>query len=187
MKLEPQITFRQFEPTAETKESIRKHVAKLDEICNQIVHCRVLVEMPHQHHRDGNLYQVRIDLSVPDEEIAVSHESAAHTESRDLNVAIRDAFNEAQRKLEDYVNRHRRYVKEHSDLPHAKIRMILSHADHGFLDTLDGREIYFHRNSVVNAKFDDLKPGTEVTFVEEQGEKGPQASTVHVVGRHHRL
>jgi cold shock CspA family protein len=65
--------------------------------------------------------------------------------------------------------------------------VILPHADHGFLETPDGREIYFHRNSVLNAKFDDLVSGTEVAFAEEQGDKGPQASTVHVVGRHHHL
>ncbi len=187
MKLEPQIAFRHFEPTPETREKIVEHIAKLDEFCNQIMHCRVMVEMPHKHHVSGNLYQIRIDLTVPDEEIAVSHETAEHTESRDLDVAIRDAFKAVRRKLEDYVRRHRRYVKEHADLPHAKIRVILPDADHGFLETPDGREVYFHRHSVVDAKFDDLVTGTEVTFVEEQGEKGPQASTVHVVGRHHHL
>jgi cold shock CspA family protein len=46
-------------------------------------------------------------------------------------------------------------------------------------------EIYFHRNSVLDADFDKLKIGTEVRFVEEAGDKGPQASTVKVVGKHH--
>jgi cold shock CspA family protein len=54
----------------------------------------------------------------------------------------------------------------------------------GFLRTSDGREIYFHRNSVLDGGFDKLRPGTAVTFVEEQGEQGPQASTVHVTGKH---
>jgi cold shock CspA family protein len=38
---------------------------------------------------------------------------------------------------------------------------------------------------VVNASFDQLEPGTEVRFSEEAGDEGPQASTVHVIGKHH--
>jgi cold shock CspA family protein len=52
--------------------------------------------------------------------------------------------------------------------------------DHGFLESLDGLEIYFHRNSVLNGGFAKLKPGMRVTYVEEEGENGPQASTVKI-------
>jgi cold shock CspA family protein len=55
--------------------------------------------------------------------------------------------------------------------------------DYGFLETPDGREVYFHKNSVLHNGFEQLKVGTEVYYAEEQGEKGPQASTVRVVGR----
>ena len=58
---------------------------------------------------------------------------------------------------------------------------------YGFLRTLDDREIFFHRNSVVNGEFKRLAVGTEVSFVEELGEKGPQASTVKLVGRHNHV
>jgi len=54
----------------------------------------------------------------------------------------------------------------------------------GFLQTSAGRELYFHRNSVLNDKFSRLSPGTRVTFVEEMGDKGPQASTVRLLGKH---
>jgi cold shock CspA family protein len=57
--------------------------------------------------------------------------------------------------------------------------------DYGRIETLDGRLVYFHRNSVVGADFAELKIGAEVRFHEEAGERGPQASTVHVVGKHH--
>jgi cold shock CspA family protein len=55
------------------------------------------------------------------------------------------------------------------------------------LVTADGREIYFHRNALVGGSFDALEEGTEVRFAEVDGEKGPQASTVHVVGKRHLL
>jgi cold shock CspA family protein len=54
----------------------------------------------------------------------------------------------------------------------------------GFIATADGREIYFHKNSVLNGGFARLKPGTAVAFAEEDGEKGPQASTVRLLGKH---
>ena len=57
--------------------------------------------------------------------------------------------------------------------------------DYGTIETPDGREIYFHRNSVLNADFDRLENGASVRFTEEMGEKGPQASSVHIEGRHH--
>ena len=54
----------------------------------------------------------------------------------------------------------------------------------GFLASADGREIYFHRNSVLDNAFASLSPGQRVTFFEEIGEKGPQASTVKPLGKH---
>ena len=54
-----------------------------------------------------------------------------------------------------------------------------------FIAASDGREIYFHRNSVTDGKFDDLKVGQEVRFSEAAGDKGPQATSVRPVGKHH--
>ncbi len=54
----------------------------------------------------------------------------------------------------------------------------------GFIEASDGREIYFHRNSVLNGGFADLSVGARVTFAEEMGDKGPQASTVKLMGKH---
>jgi cold shock CspA family protein len=52
----------------------------------------------------------------------------------------------------------------------------------GFLEAPDGREVYFHRNSVLEG-FETLEVGSEVRFAEEQGIEGPQASTVSLVGK----
>jgi cold shock CspA family protein len=54
----------------------------------------------------------------------------------------------------------------------------------GFLQAADGHEVYFHRNSVLDDAFSRLTVGTHVTFVEEIGEKGSQASTVKLLGKH---
>jgi cold shock CspA family protein len=185
MQLPLQIHFHNLGHSETTENRIREKAAKLDRFYNHILSCRVVVEVPHRHHEHGNLYQVRIDLTVPGEEIVVNREPALHTDYRNLDIALRDAFDAAKRQLEGYVRRRRGLVKAHEALPHARVSKLVPEEDYGFLRTLEGRDVYFHRQSVLHDGFDRLEVGTEVTFVEEAGRKGPQASTVQPVGRHH--
>jgi cold shock CspA family protein len=76
-------------------------------------------------------------------------------------------------------------VKHHEPPPHGRIAKFFPEEGYGEIETLDGRLVYFHQNSVVDADFSKLETGSEVRFVEEMGEKGPQASTVYVIGKHH--
>jgi cold shock CspA family protein len=123
---------------------------------------------------------VRIDLIVPGDELVVDRQV-----DEDLYVAIRDAFHAARRKLEDYARRQRGAVKVHEASPHARVVKLFPDEGYGFLETPDGREVYFHRNSVKDSGFDRLEIGTEVRFAEESGEQGPQASAVIIVGKRH--
>jgi cold shock CspA family protein len=97
-------------------------------------------------------------------------------------VAIRDAFDAARRRLEDYARKQRGDVKVYEQLPLAQVQKIFPQQGYGFLETTDGREIYFHRNSVLHPGFDGLAIGTKVRFAEELGQEGPQASSVAIAG-----
>jgi len=184
MKLPLQISFRHLPRTPEVEAAIEENATRLDRFVDRIMSCRVVVDMPHQHHQHGNLYQVRIDLTVPDDELVVNREPSRHTAYKDVRLAIADAFATAARLLEDYIRRRRQTVKSHEEVPRARVARLFPKADYGFLATPDGRDVYFHRNSLLGADFDRLEIGTEVSFVEELGENGPQASTVKVAGRH---
>ncbi len=184
MKTPLQITVRNVSVPGPLEEVIRQKVAKLEEFCDQIMGCRVLVDMPHRHHQHGNLYQVRIDLTVPGKEIVVNREPSAHVANRDPDVAVGDAFAAVARQLEDYVRQHRRLVKHHEPTPQARVARLFPKEDYGFLVTAEGREIFFHRNSLLHGDFEHLQVGTAVTFAEEEGAKGPQASTVKILGHH---
>ncbi len=173
-----QITFRGMESSAAVEESIREHVAKLDRYYDGIISCRVVLEAPHQKHHQGNLFHVSIDIKVPGSEILISRDKGDKHSHEDAHVAIRDAFLSARRRLEEYGRRQRGDVKVHPEQPNATVARTFPDQDYGFLITPDGREIYFHRNSVLNMSFDALRVGAAVHFVEETGEKGPQASTV---------
>jgi len=187
MQLPIQIAFHNMDRSEVLEDKVREHAAKLDEFCDHIMSCRVVVEVPHHHHHAGNQYQVRIDVTVPDGEIVVNREAPEHTAYKEFDVALRDAFDAARRQLEDYVRRRRGLTKEHEALPHAKVSKLFPEEGYGFLQTPDGREIYFQRHSVLHEAFDRLQIGTEVSFAEEAGKKGPQASTVKLVGRHGHL
>jgi ribosomal subunit interface protein len=185
MELPLQITFRHMEPSPAIEARITEHVQKLDRYHDRITSCRVVVEAPHKHHHKGRLYHVAVDLGVPDGRLVASRERDLHHAHEDVYVAIRDAFDAVRRQLDGYVSRRRGEVKTHEPELRGRIIAIVPERDFGRIATMDGREIYFHRNSVVGARFDTLVVGTEVRLVETTGAEGPQASTVHVLGRTH--
>jgi len=165
---------------------IRKRAVKLNRFYGKITGCRILVESPHRHHHKGKLYHIRIDLTVPGGELLIKREPSHHSSHQDIYVAIRDAFNAARRKLQDYARVQRGNVKVHLSEPYARVTKLFPAEDFGFLETTEGREIYFHKNSVLEPGFDRMKVGDEVHFTEEQGAKGPQASTVRLTRKGQR-
>jgi len=98
-------------------------------------------------------------------------------------LAVRGAFNSARRKLQEHARLRRSDVKTHEPNLMATISRIFLKEGYGYLETVDGREIYFHANSVLGGTFRKLKTGTRVQFVEETGLKGLQASTVRIIKR----
>jgi cold shock CspA family protein/ribosome-associated translation inhibitor RaiA len=205
MEIPLQITFRNMSPSRAIEDNIREKASKLEAFYDRIMSCRVIVEAPHRHHRKGKVYEVRIDVTVPGGELVInrspkrlkaakpslaeppetklieSHEPSKHAAHTDVYVAIRDAFNAAGRKLQDHAHRQSGAIKVHEGPPRARVAKLFPEERYGFLETPDGREIYFHGNSVLQPGFDDLDVGAEVYFAEERGEKGPQASTVRFV------
>jgi cold shock CspA family protein len=137
--------------------------------------CRVTVEESQRRQHQGKLFSVRIDITVPGRELVVNR-----VEHEDLYVAVRDAFDAAKRQLEEQARKRRGDVKTHLEMPRGKVVKIFPFDGYGFIVSNDGREIYFHRNSVIEPSFDRLEEGTEVAFLEEQGKEGPQAVRVAV-------
>ena len=132
MKVEPVITFRNLAPIEWVEEDVQERVARLESACDEITACRVLVEVPHRRHHHGNRFHIRIDLSVPGHEIAVSLAPDLHAQQRELKarsaekrveieaarkdgrLVIRQAFDRARRRLRDYAQRRRLAVKAHT-------------------------------------------------------------------------
>jgi cold shock CspA family protein len=185
MQIPLELVFRNIQKTDSIEQLIQEKVSKLEQICNYIISCRVAVEKPQEHQRVGNPYRVRIDIKVPPGHEIVVVRDSSHGDMHDpLSTIIRDAFNAARRRLRRLVELQRRDVKLH---PRQSVEALVSRLfnveGYGFLRTTEGREIYFHRNSVINDDFDRLQLGTGVRFEEELGEEGPQATSVQIIER----
>jgi ribosomal subunit interface protein len=187
MQLPIQITFRDIEHSDFIEAKVRDRAARLDRFFDHIMSCRVTIEAPHKHKHKGNIYQVKIDITVPGNEIVVSKGSENNHAHEDAYVVIRDAFDAATRRLEDYVRRLRGDKKTHEVRPHGSIVELFPEMDYGIIKTSDDREIYFHRNSIIDENFNDLEIGNEVHFHEMPGDDGPKASTVYIEGKHHTV
>jgi ribosome-associated translation inhibitor RaiA len=177
-----QITFRGIRHSDAIEARIREKAAELARFDEQIMSCHVTVEAPHHHHHKGNLCAVRMDLRLPGKEIVVDRE---HHE--DPYVAIRNTFEAAVRQLEDYARRRRGDVKQHEVPAHGVVTKLFRDEGFGFLQTPDGIDVYFHENSVAGSAFSALELGDEVrvALADAESVKGPQASAVTPVGKHH--
>ena len=127
-----QVSFRGLAHSDAIEADVQDRVAWLEQFYSGIVRCRVLIDLPHRHRRDGRPLHVRIEMTVPGgSPIVVNHEPSLHghlkdvggethrkvTEidgaHRDAQVALHDAFDAARRRLEDFARERRGDVKTH--------------------------------------------------------------------------
>jgi hypothetical protein len=129
MMLTPSITLRGFGRSPALEADVRRRIAKLETFYPSIIGCRVLVEHAQKHHHAGNRFHVRIDLTVPGGELVIAHDASRHGEQRELQavtgrkadepapqrkyvqIAVREAFEAARRRLQDFARRQRGDVK----------------------------------------------------------------------------
>lgn len=119
MQLPLQVTFRHMESSPALEARIAELAAKLDHVYERIMSCRVVVEAPHQHHRQGQLYSVRIDVKVPGGELFVDSERDLHHAHEDPFMAAHDAFDAMRRQLEGFAQKQRGDVKHHGPVARA--------------------------------------------------------------------
>jgi cold shock CspA family protein/ribosome-associated translation inhibitor RaiA len=185
MQTPVEIEFQGMEAKPQIQAALAKHVADLEQRFGRVTACRVVLKAPGAHHRTGGLYEVNIRLALPDgREVNVDRTALADERHSDLEFAINDAFNRARRQLQDRVRELQGKIKHHERPPIGTVVQLDPLGEFGLLESSDGQEIYFHRNSVLDGDYARLAVGSRVTYAEEMGEKGPQASTVKLMGKH---
>ncbi len=184
MQTPVEIEFQGMMSTPKIQASIAAHVARLEERFGRATACRVVLKGPSERHQTGGLYEVNIRVALPDgREVNVARTPGADERHADLAFALNDAFKRARRLLQDHARQLQNRVKQHDGPPLGTVVRIDPSGEFGFIASADGDELYFHRNSVL----DDpkrLEVGARVSFAPSMGEKGPQASTVKLLGKH---
>ena len=179
MQVPLEISTRWIDLAPPLEAELRKRAGRLERHSDRITSCRIAVERPTgNHHQEGGPYRVRVDITVPGSELV------ADKSDEEIYAAIREAFDAAERQVEDFSQRRRGDVKTPVLPPEGEVVRIFPDEGFGFLTAPDGREVYFHRNAVLDPPgFDRLEVGSRVRFAEEQGFEGPQATTVNMVGK----
>ncbi len=187
MQIPVEITFKEIDRSDAVEARIRELATRLERVFDRVIRCDVMVETPHRHQHKGRQFHVRVRLTVPGGEIVSSHDPGPDERHEDVYVAIRDAFAAAKRQLEEYA---RKSLKRGEGAPrlrngssHGRVTFLDVEKAWGWIEPDDGRRVYFHRNSV-RGGVEQLDVGDEVRFTEEEGNEGPQASTVDRIGQH---
>jgi ribosomal subunit interface protein len=173
MQIPLQITFHEVEHSDALEQHIRDKAAKLEQFYPALISCRVVVDQPGKHQHLGTPFNIRIDLGLPGGEIVVDRQ-----QNEDVYVALRDAFDAARRKLEDFGRRQRLEVKIHDLTLSGRVVRLMADEGFGFIAGNDGREFYFTSANLVKGSLAQLQDGDEVHFIEDVGSEGLQAKRV---------
>lgn len=184
METPARVEFEGVQSSPELETAIDQHIAELESRFGRVTASRVVVKGPGDRHQTGGQYQVSIRLALPDgREVNIGRTPKKDERYADLTFAIDNAFRRARRQLQDQARLMRGQTKQHENQPIGTVVRIDASGEFGFLQAADGQEVYFNCNSVVDGA-SRIAPGTRVSYVEEAGEKGPQASTVKILGKH---
>lgn len=110
MKLPVHIQFHGMEHSNALEASAREHAHKLESYAPDIMSCRIGIDQAEKHKHQGRPYSVRIDLTLPGHELVVNR-----VQHEAVYVALREAFDDMKRQLEDLVRRRRGQVKHHAN------------------------------------------------------------------------
>jgi ribosomal subunit interface protein len=174
-----QISFAGMKPSPAIKQDIEDRIDHLEQFYKRLTSCRVVVAIPHRHHNKGKLYEIRIDLTLPGGEVAISREAGFDHAHEDIHVALRDAFDAAKRRIEDYARRQSTHRTRHHSTPlRGKIVRLFYEDGYGFIESTQGEEYFFSRDSVTKGAWNELDVGAEVKFTAGEGQEGPYASSI---------
>lgn len=179
MKQPIQIRFVGMEPSDAIEAVALKKAQKLDRFRSDIMACRVTIELANKHQHQGRPFAVRVDVTVPDHALSVDR---VHDE--DVYVALRGAFDDMKRQLEDSVRHVRGQEKLHPTPLRGEVVRFADEGRCGFISTPDGDEYWFGPDNVAGVPFEHLALGDQVQFIPEVAAQGRQAKRVSL-GKHH--
>jgi ribosomal subunit interface protein len=187
LRVSPEISYLNVDKTDALESLVHREIDKLHRFADDIMSCSVVLERPNQHQRSGNPYRVRVEVKLPpNKHLVVTKGLQDHDMHDELVTVVRNAFATMERRLREIDDKRKGEVKHH-DAPVGFVSTVNAGEDYAFIQTPEGRQLYMHRNSLLDADFSDLAVGTGVWFNEEMGEEGPQVTSARIVSNPPRL
>lgn len=183
MQMEPEIAFNGVEKDDSLVQLLQRRIGKLERFNDHIISCHTVVEKNQEAVDRGTEFRVRVSTRVPPKhELVAKYRNGPQHQPLALEQVIAKAFNAMERQLRELTQRQRGEEKRAPSIEtNGTVKALYPNANYGFILGLDGRDIYFHQDSVLSDAFDRLEIGASVHFAEESGDEGPQATTVHLV------
>jgi len=183
-QLVPEIIFHGVDRSEWVENYVADRLRRLERFAEGITRCHVTLKQEQASHRKGNPYSVMVDVRIPPQhDLAATKQKDIRDMASQMPAVINAAFGAIERQVKRTAALRRYEQKVHDEQEHGIVEKLCDDG-YGFLRSLsDNREVYFHRNSVLNGHFERLAVGTEVRFSAEQGDEGPQAASVQIVAK----
>ncbi len=108
MSNEFQVVFHNIDQSEALADNVKKRIEKLQRFSNDIIGGRVVLDSPHNNHHKGKVFSVTLEIHTANKEIIVKQGQHDKPEHEDIYVAVRDAFNAAERQLKATDKKHRK-------------------------------------------------------------------------------
>ena len=184
MQTAPELIFHDVDRSPWVENYILERVQRLDKFADGITSCRVSLTQEQASHHKGNRYSLLVEVRTPpNHDLAAKKAKIVRDMPTQLPALINLAFGAIERQLKKTAQLRRGEVKQPETKVHGIVEKLFDEG-YGFLRAVDDdRQIYFHRNSVLHGDFERLAIGTEVRFTAQDGDNGPQASSVQIVSK----
>lgn len=173
------VAFKGMDTSRAVEAEVRAWLGKLGPltIAAGITGGQIVIEAVHLHNQ-GSRHQARMELAIPGRTLLIGPDHAGNGAHEDVYVAVRNAFRALRRQMaEDRERRQAQRVEVQEGWAGGRVTFVDPVLKFGWLANGDGREIYFHGDSV-SGGIERLELGGEVHFKEESGADGPEARAV---------
>ena len=196
MQIPLELAFHNLEHSDAMEQRIRERLERLERRFDRITSCRVVVEAPHRNAvHEPQHYRVRAEVTAPNHLDVIGESQGRDPDtgrfSDDPYLSINEVFDSVEKQLRTQIDkmqdRERRVPRKHhtaDDQGHGTVARLFERdqngTPYGFIEAIDGREIYFNADALIDIHFDELAEGDRVTFNEAHGPTAPDpvASTV---------
>lgn len=176
-----QIVYRNLKPSDSIERCVRKRLAALEDICDDIIGCEILIETDPAYSKTENHVHIHLDVTVPGGVLSLDNDTNQPKSIKNITAQLKTVFSDMYRQLERYAVQDSA-APAWEDLPFSgTVSELTFDMNYGVITGAGGLEVYFHRNNVVDNAFDRLEVGSPVRFAVLPCLIGAQAVCVKLV------